>query len=124
LMLEELKRITREEVSDKELAKAKDEYLNGYVFNFDSRAKIVNRMIAYAYYGYPLDFMEKIRKEVEKVTKKDVLHVAKKYLRPDKVQILVVGNKESFDKPLSALGEVNNIDISIPAPEKTASKEK
>jgi len=124
LMLEELKRITCEEVSDEELAKAKDEYLNGYVFNFDSRAKIVNRMMAYAYYGYPLDFMEKIKKEVEKVTKKDVLRVAKKYLQPDKVQILVVGNKETFDKPLSTLGEVNNIDISIPAPEKTANEEK
>ncbi|MBE0460111.1 MAG: insulinase family protein [Candidatus Aminicenantes bacterium] len=124
LMLEELKRITRDEVSDEELAKAKDEYLNGYVFNFDSRAKIVNRMMAYAYYGYPLDFMEKIRKEVEKVTKKDVLRVAKKYLQPDKVQILVVGNKETFVKPLSTLGEVNNIDISIPTPEKTANEEK
>jgi len=81
-------------------------------------------MMAYAYYGYPLDFMEKIRKEVEKITKQDVLRVARKYLRPDKVQILVVGNKESFDKPLSTLGELNNIDISIPATEKTANEEK
>jgi len=115
LMLEEVRRITREEVSDDELAKAKDRYLNTYVFNFDSKAKIVNRLMTYDYNDYPMDFMETIKTGVEKVTKADVLKVAKKYLKPDKVQILVVGNKESFDKPLSSLGEVNVIDITIPA---------
>ncbi len=113
-MLKELKRIREEEVSGAELARAKDEYLNSFVFNFDSRAKIVNRLMTYAFFGYPLDFMDRIKKGVEKVTKKDVLLVAKKYLRPDKVQILVVGKKEDFDKPLSTLGEVNVIDIKIP----------
>jgi hypothetical protein len=32
------------------------------------------------------------------------------------VQILVVGKKEDFDKPLSTLGPVNVIDITIPSP--------
>jgi predicted Zn-dependent peptidase len=117
LMLEEIRRITKEEVNDDELAKAKDRYLNTFVFNFDSKAKIVNRLMIYAYNGYPMDFMETIRSGVEKVTKADVLRVAKKYLRPDKVQILVVGNKDAFDKPLSSLGEVNVIDIKIPLAE-------
>jgi len=116
LMLKELERIKKAEVSDEELAKAKDEYLNSYVFNFDSRAKVVNRMMTYAYYGYPLDFMEKVKEGVEKVTKADVLRVAQKYLRPDKVKILVVGKQEDFDKPLSTLGKVNVIDITIPPP--------
>jgi zinc protease len=114
LMLKELRRIREEEVSSQELARAKDEYLNSYVFNFDSRAKIVNRLMTYAFFGYPLDFMDRIKKGVEKVTKEDVLRVAKNYLRPDKVQILVVGKKEDFDKPLATLGEVNVIDITIP----------
>ncbi|MFQ5720910.1 MAG: M16 family metallopeptidase [Candidatus Aminicenantales bacterium] len=116
LMLHEIKRITETEVSDEELAKAKDEYLNSYVFNFDSRAKIVNRMMTYAFYGYPLNFMERVKKGVEKVTKADVLRVARKYLHPDKVQILVVGNKDKFDKPLTTLGEVRTIDITLPPP--------
>lgn len=115
LMFQELKKIKEKEVSDEELAKAKDQFLNSYVFNFDSRARIVNRLMTYAFFDYPLDFMEKIKKGVEKVTKKDVLRVARKYLRPDKVQILVVGNKDKFDKPLSTLGKVNVIDISIPS---------
>lgn len=115
LMINEIKRITEQEVSDEELAKAKDQFLNSFVFNFDSREEIVNRMMTYVFYGYPLDFMEKVKKGVEKVSKKDVLRVAKKYLRPDKLQFLVVGNKDQFDKPLSSLGEVNIIDITIPS---------
>lgn len=116
LMLKEMKRIAEEEVSDEELAKAKDQYLNSFVFNFDSRSEIVYRMMTYAYFGYPLDFMDKIKEGVEKIAKADVLRVAKTYLRPDRVQILVVGKEEDFDKPLSTLGEVNTIDITIPSP--------
>ena len=114
LMFKELKRIMEEDVTDEELAKAKDEYLNSYVFNFDSKAKVVNRLMTYDFFGYPLNFTEKVKKGVEKVTKKDVRRVARKYLRPDKVQILVVGKKDDFDKPLSTLGDVNVIDIKIP----------
>jgi zinc protease len=114
LMLEEVRRITEEEVNDDELGRAKDRYLNTYVFNFDSKAKIVNRLMTYAYNDYPMDFMETIKTGIEKVSKADVLRVAKKYLKPDEVQILVVGNKEAFDKPLTSLGELNVIDITIP----------
>jgi zinc protease len=116
IMLKELKRIMEQEVSDEELARAKDGYLNSYVFNFETRSQIVDRMLTLAYYGYPLDFVEQLKSKVEKVTKADVLRVAKRYLKPDKVQILVVGKKEDFDKPLSTLGAVRVIDITIPAP--------
>jgi len=116
LMLKEVKRMTEEEVTDEELARAKDTYLNSFVFNFDSKAKIVNRLMTYAFYDYPLDFIERLKEGVEKVTKADVLRAAQKYLRPDQLQILVVGKKEDFDEPLTALGSVNEIDISIPMP--------
>jgi len=118
IMLKEIRRIMDQEVSDEELAKAKDGYLNSYVFNFESKAQILNRMLTYAYFGYPLDFTEKQKAAVEKVTKADVLRVAKKYLKPDKVQILAVGKKADFDKPLSTLGNVNVIDIAIPPAKK------
>ncbi len=116
LMLKEVKRIAEQEVTDEELTRAKDSYLNSFVFNFDSKSKIVNRLMTYAYYNYPLDFIDRIKEEVEKVTKADVMRVAKKHLHPDALQILVVGKKEDFDEPLSALGKVNEIDITIPAP--------
>ncbi|MBN2289336.1 MAG: insulinase family protein [Candidatus Glassbacteria bacterium] len=116
LILEEMKKMAAEEVTDKELEKAKDRYLNSFVFNFDSQAEIINRMLTYTYFGYPLDFAEQIKSGVEKVDKADIQRVARKYLRPGQVSILVVGNKKEFDKPLSSLGQVRVIDITIPPP--------
>ncbi|MBL7147047.1 MAG: insulinase family protein, partial [Phycisphaerae bacterium] len=117
-MTDEVRKMTESEVTDEELALAKDSYLNSFVFNFDTKGEIVGRLMTYAYYDYPLDFLQKTKENVEKVTKKDVLRVAKKYLRPDEVQILAVGRPEDFDEPLSVLGSVKEIDITIPVPKK------
>jgi zinc protease len=116
LMMDEIKRITREQVTNEELARAKDSFLNSFVFNFDSKAEIVYRLMTYAYYNYPPDFIQRTKAGVEAVTKADVLRVAKKYLHPDDLQILVVGNQKDFGEPLSSLGKVNTIDITIPQP--------
>ncbi len=115
-IIEEVRKMTREEVTDEELALAKDGFLNSFVFNFESRGQIVTRLMTYAYYGYPADFLQKTKENVEKVSKADVLRVAKEHLHPDKVQILVVGRPEDLDKPLSTLGAVKTIDITIPTP--------
>lgn len=121
LMLEEIRKIQNEEVSAEELQNSKDRYLNSFVFKLDSKAKILLRQMTYLYYGYPSNFIEQIKSGVEKVTKEEVLRVAKKYLRPDQVHILVVGKQEDFEEPLSQLGEVRVIDITIPQPQQSMS---
>jgi len=117
-MLKEVQKLTEKEVSDKELNLAKEGYLNSFVFNFDSKGKIVTRLMTYEYFGYPPDFLEKTKENVEKVTKADVLRVARKHLQPDKMQTLAVGRPQDFDEPLSVLGSLREIDITIPAPGK------
>ncbi len=115
-MLKEVEKIRESEVTDQELALAKDSFLNSFVFNFDTKGEVVNRLMTYEYYGYPADFLLQIKENVEKVSKADVLRVAKKHLQPDKVQILAVGRPQDFGEPMSSLGTVNEIDITIPAP--------
>jgi predicted Zn-dependent peptidase len=115
-MIKEVQKMQEAEVTDEELALAKDSFLNSFVFNFDTKGEIVNRLMTYEYFGYPADFLQKTKQNVEKVTKADVLRVAKKHLQPDKVQILAVGRPDDFDEPLSALGPVSEIDITIPPP--------
>jgi zinc protease len=116
LMLKEIKRISQEEVSDEELNRAKDQYLNSYVFLFQSKAQVINRMLTYAFYGYPLDFAQLLFKKIESVSKADILQAAQKNLKPEQLQLLVVGKQEDFDQPLSIFGAVNTIDITIPVP--------
>ncbi|MGB2809816.1 MAG: pitrilysin family protein [Sedimentisphaerales bacterium] len=115
-MTEEVKKMTESEVTDEELALAKESYLNSFVFNFDTKGEIVARLMVYEYYGYPPDFLQKAKSSIEMVTKADVLRVARKHLKPDKMQILAVGRPQDFDEPLSVFGQVSEIDITIPTP--------
>lgn len=117
-MKQEVVRMTQEEVTDEELNLAKDSFLNSFVFNFDTKGKIINRLMTYEYYGYPKNFLQTTKNQIEQVTKADVLRVAQKRFRPDQFQILVVGRPGDFDRPLSVLGEVQDIDITIPAPKR------
>ncbi len=110
--------MTESEVTDEELALAKESYLNSFVFNFDSKGEIVRRLMTYEYFDYPTDFLQKTKENVERVTKADVLRVAREHLRPDNMQILAVGRPQDFDEPLSVLGPLREIDITIPPPPK------
>ena len=112
----EVERMKTDEITEEELNLAKESFLNSFVFNFDSRREIISRQMTYEYYGYPQDFLEKTKTEIEKVTVDDVKRVAREYLQPDKMRIVVVGNDQDFDEPLSAFGEVNEIDVTIAVP--------
>lgn len=117
-VLNEVRDIREKEVTDEELRQAKESILNQFVFNFQSVGQIVNRLMTYEYYGYPADFLEKYKANVEKVTRADVLRVAQRHLQPDRLVILAVGRDKDFDKPLGQIahagGKVNVVDISIP----------
>ena len=103
-------------IDDAEIARGKDAILNTFVFNFDTPDKVLRERMAYEFYGYPADFLERYRAGVEKVTTADVARVTPKYLHKDQLAILVVGNPADFDKPLSSLGPVKDVDITIPPP--------
>jgi zinc protease len=112
----ELERIRTAEVTEQELKEAKDGVLNGFVFNFDSPAKTLNRLLRYEYFGYPHDFLLQYQKAIAAVTRGDVLRVAKQHFLPENLAIVAVGNPKDFGKPLSTLGKVNTIDLTIPQP--------
>ncbi len=113
---EEIADLPKRPISDEEIKRAKDSILNSFVFRFDSPEKVLREKMAYEFHGYPLDFMEKFQKGIEAVTKEDVARVAAKYIHREQMAVLVVGNVGDFDKPLSSLGPVTKLDITIPAP--------
>ena len=103
------------DVTQAEVKKAKDAILNSFIFEFDSKEKVLAERIRYEFYGYPPDFLERYRAGIEKVTPADVDRVARKYLHPDRLAVLVVGNAKDFDRKLDSFGKVTAVDISIPA---------
>jgi len=111
---EEVGGIVTNPPTDEELAQAKESILNAFIFNYDSKAGILGQQMTYAYYGLPSNYLETYRTNVEKVTKDDVVRVAKKYVRADDLAVLVVGKAADFPKPLDSLGRVTTLDITIP----------
>src|SRR6202044_2255948 len=113
---EDIDNLAKKPITDEEIKQAKDAILNAFIFRLDSPDKVLAERMTYEFYGYPLDWLDKYPAEIQKVTAADVNRVAVKYLHRDQLAVLVVGNTKEFDKPLSSLGKVTTIDITIPPP--------
>lgn len=115
-LFEELESLKKVPATQEELTRARQTLLNSFIFQFDSKAKILREQMLYEFYGYPLDFMQRYPAAIEKVTAADVARVADKYVHKDKLAVLVVGKASDFDRPLASLGQVTTLDIAIPPP--------
>jgi len=115
-LFKEIDDLAKRPLTDAEIQRAKDTILNSFIFNFDSPDKVMRERMQYEFYGYPADYLEQYRTGVEKVTKEDVARVAAKYVHKEKFAVLVVGNTAEFGRPMTTLGAVTPIDITIPPP--------
>jgi hypothetical protein len=115
-LIDEVENMKKLPVGEEELRQAKESYLNSYVFRYERKSSIVNSMRTLELFGYPEDFVQRVKEGVQNVTAEDVERVAKKYLHPDQFAIVVLGNAEGFEEPLTKYGDLNVIDITIPEP--------
>jgi len=105
-------------VTEDEVDRAKSDILNTFIFRYDTREKVLAERERLEFYGYPADYLETYQAGLEKVTAAGVNAVAKKYIHPDKLAVLVVGNQPEIKPGLDALemGAPKTIDITIPMP--------
>jgi zinc protease len=108
--------LTTHPITEEELARAKDNILNSFLFSYDTREKVLTAREELEFYGYPADYLETYHKDLQDVTLADVNRVAKKYIQPDKMAVLVVGNESEIKPALDdlKLGPIHPIDITIP----------
>jgi zinc protease len=104
--------------TEAELKRAKDDILNSFLFRYDTKDKILAERERLEFYGYPADYLETYKAALEKVTLADLTAAARKYIHPDKLAVLVVGNGPEIKPGLNALemGPVHAVDITIPKP--------
>ncbi|UFS71517.1 insulinase family protein [Geomonas sp. RF6] len=103
--------MTKAEVTDRELNLAKDAIVNSFIFGFTKTEAVVNQQARLEFFSYPPNYLETYREKIAKVTKEDVLRVARKYLHPEAMKLVVVGDEKKFDQPLSTFGSVQEIKL-------------
>jgi zinc protease len=124
--LAEISSLTTRPFAEEELKRAKDNILNSFLFRYDTREKVLAERVRLEFYGYPSDYLETYRAALEKVTVADLNRVAKQYIHPGKLAILVVGKGDEIKPGLDTLklGPVQPVDITIPMPARPTAPEK
>ena len=100
--MKELKGIL-EPVPEKELDRAKNYVALSFPGDFQTVADISRRLEELVIYGLPDKYFDEYIGHILAVTQADVQRVAKKYLDPEKVDIIVVGDRSQIEKTIAAL---------------------
>ena len=113
-IISEMKKIRNEKVSEAELQKAKN-YLSGsFIRGLENPGTVARYAINIARYNLPKDYYKNYLKNLNAVTIEDVQAMAKKYIKPNNANILIVGNAQEIVKNLakfSISGKIDYYDI-------------
>ncbi|MCC9167336.1 insulinase family protein [Pontibacter harenae] len=106
--LTELSRIRNEKVTEEELNNAKAYITGSYGRGLENPGTVANYALNTAIYGLPADYYANYLKKVEAVTPADIQRVAQKYIRPDQMYIVAVGNASEIAEKLKRFDKDDN----------------
>jgi len=113
-ILNEIKRIRDEKVSEEEIKVAKDSYLNSTITRYSNDWRFIPRIVNLYFRDMPLDYYSKLAENINNVGIEDVLEAARKYINPDKLYILIVGDTTKIDlDKLRKFGEVEFVNLEV-----------
>jgi predicted Zn-dependent peptidase len=96
-------RAIRDTVPSDELAKAKRYLQLGLPEDFETTGSIAGQLLPLLTYGIPLDFYNSAVENIGAVTQADVQRVARQYVNPDKLTLVIVGDRKAIEPGLRAL---------------------
>jgi len=98
LIMDEIEEIRTKPVSEEELEVAKASLIETFPQRFASKPAMLGVFVTDEWTNRPADFWQNYREKVKAVTAADVQRVAKTYLQPDKLAIMVVGDWSDISK--------------------------
>lgn len=91
-------------IPEDELLKAKRYLQLRFPGGFETTTGIANQLVPLVVYDLPMDYFEGYVRQIEAVTQADLQRVAQRYVNPDRMTIVVVGDRTQIEQPLRALG--------------------
>jgi zinc protease len=118
LIVDEFWRLQRERVSERELADAKAYLTGSFPLTIETPNAIALQILNVMFYGLPIEQLQNFRERVNAVTVDDVQRVARLYLKPDRLSVVLVGNAAAFTDQLKGTGfstfetvDIQNLDL-------------
>jgi zinc protease len=118
LIVGQFQRLQRERVSDRELSDAKAYLTGSFPLTIETPDAIATQVLNVLFYGLPVEELQSFRDRVNRVGPADIERVARAYLMPDRLSIVLVGNAAAFTNQLRGAGfstfdmiDMNNLDL-------------
>ena len=120
LIVDEFARLQRERVSDRELADAQAYLAGSFPLTIETPDAIAAQVLNVLFYGLPLTDLETYRERVNAITPDDIQRVARQYLKPDRLSVVLVGDAAKFADQLRGIGfdqyeQINLSDLDLTA---------
>jgi len=91
-VLDEIRKIRSEPVSDSELSGAKSFLTGSFPMRIETSGRIAGFLVAVEYYGLGVEYIDDYPRYINSVSKEDVMNVAKKYLDDKNFTLVVVAD--------------------------------
>ncbi len=98
-------------LSERELRFVKESTLNQMTGGWEPSFQYVKERARLHFYGYPEDYLTQFRRSIQDVTLSQVKDVARRYLFPDKLKVLVVGDLKKVEEDLKKMGDLKVISL-------------
>ena len=104
LIVDEFWKLQRQRVQPRELADAQAYLTGSFPLTIETPSAIALQILNAVFYGLDLNELEDFRDRVNAVTVDDIQRVAREYLHPDRLSIVLVGDASAFAKQLPGVG--------------------
>ena len=99
-LLKEIDKMSKEFVTEKELKLVKEKYAGSLIRSMENPENIATFAYNTKTQNLPPDFYNNLLKNIQKVTKHDILKVSKKYFNPSLMRVVVTGKGSDILTPL------------------------
>ena len=104
LTLEEFSRLQRQRVIDRELADAQAYLAGSFPLTVETPNDIATLILNSVFFELPLDEVATFSSRVKAITPDDIQRVAREYIKPDRLSVVLVGNARAFVPQLKSIG--------------------